>query len=194
MKFCIFHKTCDESHFCQVLGDREFPGLRKLRALDLSNSPRLNLVSAQAFQVFSCQIFWQLLHPPLTFQDLSNLAWLSLSGSPSLSLQSGALLPLTGLRTVHLADLGWTRLDRFSLPTFPPSSVKAFFSPVIWPMSTSETIFSSPLPCPGTWFSGKTCTRWTWRRTRFTATANSPGSETSSLRQVCYCSCAAPIS
>jgi len=82
------------SNYIEVLGDRGFPGLRKLRALDLSNSPRLNLVSAQAFQ------------------DLSNLAWLSLSGSPSLSLQSGALLPLTGLRTAHLADLGWTRIDR----------------------------------------------------------------------------------
>ena len=48
-------------------------------------------------------------------QDLSNLAWLSLSGCPSLSLQSGALLPLTGLRTLHLADLGWTQLDRCNL-------------------------------------------------------------------------------
>merc|ERR1712004_851446 len=64
-------------NYIEVLSDGSFPGLRKLRALDLSNSQRLNLVSAQAFQ------------------DLSNLAWLSLSGCPSLSLQSGALLPLT---------------------------------------------------------------------------------------------------
>lgn len=71
--------------------------------LDLSSSPSLSLVSSAAFQ------------------DLSNLAWLSLSGCPSLSLQSGALLPLTGLRTVHLADLGWVRLDRSVLSLPPPT-------------------------------------------------------------------------
>ena len=48
------HFTADDESPFQVLGDRGFPGLRKLRALDLSNSPRLNIVSAQAFQVLFC--------------------------------------------------------------------------------------------------------------------------------------------
>ena len=99
--------------FHQVLGDGGFPGLRKLRALDLSNSQRLNLVSAQAFQV--SRFSFKMNKRVHNLQDLSNLAWLSLSGCSSLSLQSGALLPLTGLRTLHLADLGWTQLDRCNL-------------------------------------------------------------------------------
>ena len=53
-KFTKHEYNFNDGFSCQVLGDRGFPGLRKLRALDLSNSPRLNLVSAQAFQVFLC--------------------------------------------------------------------------------------------------------------------------------------------
>ena len=68
-------------------------------------------------------------------QDLSNLAWLSLSGCPSLSLQSGALLPLTGLRTLHLADLGWTQLDRCNLYC----EAKTFFT------SLSKSLLDSSL-------------------------------------------------
>ena len=82
------------SSLTQVLPDRGFLGLRKLRSLDLSASPRLSLVTSTAFQ------------------DLPNLSWLSLSSCPALALQSAALLPLTGLRTLHMAHLGWTTLDR----------------------------------------------------------------------------------
>ena len=86
-------------------------------------------------------------------QDLSNLAWLSLSGCPSLSLQSGALLPLTGLRTLHLADLGWTQLDRCNLYC----EAKTFFtslskSPcprdlVQWQNLQSLDLAANPLHC-----------------------------------------------
>ena len=158
----------------------------------------------------------QSLYIPLTFQDLSNLAWLSLSGSPSLSLQSGALLPLTGLRTAHLADLGWTRIDRFCLilschPTCHMSHVhltsddnfssRDLVQIIIFPGTLSSLWFSIQGPGPdyhfssiylvliiifhpGTWSSGRTCTPWTLPPTLCTATASSPGSETSLLQQV----------
>ena len=84
------------NNYFSSLPSRAFRGLRKLRSLDLSDCPELRSVSSSALA------------------DNDNLATLSLSGCRELqlSLQPGALLSLSQLTSLHLADLAWSSVSR----------------------------------------------------------------------------------
>jgi hypothetical protein len=86
-------------NYIEAIAAADFAGLRKLRMLDVSHSRNLAAMSADAF-------------PP----DSSALAWLSLSGcrelAAGLAAAGTSLAGLTGLRTVHLADMGWRAVPR----------------------------------------------------------------------------------
>ena len=84
------------NNYFSSLPSRAFRGLRKLRSLDLSDCPELRSVSSTALA------------------DNDNLARLSLSGcrEVQLSLQPGALLSLSQLTNLQLADLAWRTVER----------------------------------------------------------------------------------
>lgn len=86
-------------NYIETIGKADFAGLRKLRLLDVSHSRNLAALSAAAFP------------------DTSALSWLSLTGCRELVTQLAAadtspLAGLTGLRTVHMADMGWRTVPR----------------------------------------------------------------------------------
>jgi len=83
-------------NYIETIAAADFAGLRKLRLLDVSHSRNLAAISAEAFP------------------DSSALAWLSLSGCKELAagLAGTTLAGLTGLRTIHLADMGWRAVPR----------------------------------------------------------------------------------
>ena len=82
------------NNYFQSLPRRAFRGLRKLRSLDLSDCSQLEEVEEAALE------------------DTDSLASLSLSGCEKLSLQPGALLSLSQLSELRLADLGWSSVAR----------------------------------------------------------------------------------
>ena len=86
-------------NYIENIAAADLSGLRKLRWLDLSHSRNLATISAAAFAADSSS---------------STLSWLSLSGCRELAAAGSilSLASLTGLRTVHLADMGWRTVPR----------------------------------------------------------------------------------
>ena len=81
-------------NYFDTLPSDAFVGLRKLRSLDLSECPHLAEVEEGALA------------------HIDSLTSLSLSGCAQLSLQPGALLSLSQLTDLRLADLGWRSVER----------------------------------------------------------------------------------
>ena len=85
--------TLGKNYF-ETVPDLAFRGLRKLRSLDLSECPKLRLVTARALEA------------------ATELTELSLSSSRGVELAPGSLASLAQLTELRLADLGWSSVPR----------------------------------------------------------------------------------